>query len=627
MTLRLGRYFWKLFIANAIVMALVLSVGVWVLIVQFDRFYQTELTDHLAGQAAALEVAVRDRFDADHARELESLAREVSSPKLEGVRVTFVLIDGTVLGDSEVDPAEMESHADRPEILEALAHGLGESMRWSYTVSANLKYVAVRVGPSAHPLGVVRVAMPVKTVMARAEPAQRLMIAIAMVSVLAAVVLALALAFLWSRPIQRITDTARSIARGDLSARVSVTGHDEVGMLGQTLNRMQERLSSHVEMIDRQRRTLDSLVSQLHEGVIVADGGGRIVLINQEAVRMLQPQLGAGAVSLIGMTVEQGVPPLQLQIMLGSAGVSRAGASSRGQPGFAVIPGGDAITEARLQVETSSGVRTVLARATDIHLPDDAIRPGEDKERQMGRVLLLTDVTELTRVMQVKADLAANASHELRTPLSAIRAAVETLRAIDTHEDAQAAGQLIDIVDRHSSRMEAMVQELLELSRLESGAAQFDIGVVDPRALVDDCEKELLPKIDAKKLHFRTQLEPPGATVRVNLELMRMILRNLIDNAVRFTDAGGRVTVSCRLDDVAAIFRIADTGCGIPTQERSRVFERFYQVERARSGSDRGTGLGLSIVRHAAAAMNATVELESELGVGTTVTVTIPQRI
>ena len=157
---------------------------------------------------------------------------------------------------------------------------------------------------------------------ARAAPAQRLILTIATVSIVAAIVLALALAFLWSRPIQHITTAARSIARGDLATRIRVSGHDEVGMLARSLNRMQERLSAHVDTIDRQRRTLDSLVSQLREGVVLADGDGRIVLINQEAVRMLQPELDKGGSSPVGMTVEQCVPQLKLQTMLGAHGTA-----------------------------------------------------------------------------------------------------------------------------------------------------------------------------------------------------------------------------------------------------------------------------------------------------------------
>jgi len=615
-TLRLGRFFWKLFVANAVVMALVLLVGMWVITAQFNRFYQAELTDHLTAQAAALEVVVRDHFDPRFAGELEALAKEVTSPRLEGMRVTFVRADGTVLGDSEADPSEMDLHADRPEVRAALAHGFGESMRWSHTVSANLKYVAVRVGPEDAPLGVVRVAMPVKTIGARAEPAQRLILAIALVSVVAAILLALALAFLWSRPIQHVTETARSIARGDLSARVRVRGRDEVTQLGRALNRMQERLSSHVETIDRQRRTLDSLVSQLREGVVVADEGGRIVLINNEAVRMLQPQSDADASSMIGRTVEQCVRQLQLQRMLTVSDRIRSAVAPK-DPG--------SMTEAKLQVDAASGLQTVLARATDIHLPGAATGQRGGDAYHVGRVLVLTDVTDLARVMQVKADLAANASHELRTPLSAIRAAVETLRSIDADGDAQAAARLIDVVDRHSRRMEAMVQELLELSRLESGTATFDIVPVDVAGLIDECAQDMSASIQDKHLRFTKEVDGSGKKCRVNPELLRMVLRNLIDNAVRFTGTGGAVTVSFRYGAAEAVLAVADTGCGIPTQDRSRVFERFYQVERARSGQDRGTGLGLSIVRHAVAAMNGTVDLASEVGVGTTVTVKIPQ--
>jgi two-component system phosphate regulon sensor histidine kinase PhoR len=382
---------------------------------------------------------------------------------------------------------------------------------------------------------------------------------------------------------------------------------------------MRERLSSHVDTIDRQRRTLDALVSQLREGVVVADAQARIVLINKEAVRMLQPEFGRSSEALIGLSIEQCVPQLQLQRML-----SRHVRTGSG-PDASPVGSNDALDEAKLQVESSTGVRTIFARATNIRLPDDVARHRSDEEPRMGRVLLLTDVTELTRVMQVKADLAANASHELRTPLSAIRAAVETLRALDAERDARAAVQLIDVVDRHSSRMEAMIGDLLELSRLESGAARFERRLVEIRPLLQEFENMAARKVEAKGLHFKIDIDPPDARIRVNPELLRMILRNLIDNAVRFTDAGGRVTVSCRVDDQRVMFRVADTGCGIAPEEQERVFERFYQVERARSGADRGTGLGLSIVRHAAAAMQAKLELKSELGEGTTITVLLRQ--
>ncbi len=625
---RLGRYFWKLFLANAVVMAVVLACSVWVVVAQLDRFRQEELSHHLAAQASALEVAVRDRFDPAHAGELNALAQQVGSTELEGVRVTFVLADGTVVGDSEAIASKMESHADRPEIQEALASGSGESVRWSHTVAKNMKYVAVRVGDADEPLGVVRVSMAVQSIAARAQPARRLAVAIAVLSVLAAIVLALALALMWSRRIQRITEAARSISGGDLSARVDATGHDEVALLGKSLNEMREKLSAQLGTIDRQRRTLDSLVSQLREGVVVADADGRIVLINSEAVELLQLSSDEAVHSRIGQTVEQCVPQHKLQGLLRRT-TSVAPSATDGPFPQSTDRIADRLEsntqEIELQLTTRAGVRSVLARAFDLRLPD-AIdsNASSAKSGHVGRTLVLTDVTELTRVMQVKADLAANASHELRTPLSAIRAAVETLRTVDWSRDGKTASRFVDVVDRHSGRMEAMIGDLLDLSRMESGANRFDATPISTKKLAEELRMTYSGAVTAKSLSWKTSFPGEDVTLTTNPELLRMILRNLIDNAVRFTDPGGSIVLSVSPDPEHIVIEVADTGCGIALADQPRVFERFYQVGQARSGPDRGTGLGLSIVRHAASAINARVELQSVPGQGTSVSVRIP---
>ncbi len=631
MPLRLGRYFWKLFLANAVVMGIVLAGCVWIIVSELDQFRQEELSNHLSAQASALEVAVRDRFDPAHAEELNALAQQVGSTELEGVRVTFVLVDGAVLGDSEASVSKMESHADRPEIQQALATGFGESVRWSHTVAKDMKYVAVRVGTASKPRGVVRVSMAVQSIAARAQPARRLAIAIALVSVLAAILLALAIALLWSRRIQSITEAARSISGGDLSARVAVSGHDEIAVLGRSLNEMRERLSGQLGTIDRQRRTLDSLVSQLREGVVVVDADGRVVLINSEAVELLQISSDEVGSSFVGQTFEQCVPQHKLQGLL------------RRTTNEATVGGDESFRqsannadeniemksqEISLQLATNTGVRSVLARAFDIRLPDansDELLPGTSAH--IGRTLVLTDVTELTRVMRVKADLAANASHELRTPLSAIRAAVETLRAVDWTCDADAAAKFVDVVDRHSGRMEAMIGDLLDLSRLESGTGRFNVKSISVMKLLEELHTSYVDVLTAKNLEWKISISSEDATLSANPELLRMILRNLIDNAIRFTEPTGYIELSVQQDAETIVFEVADTGCGIASTEQQRVFERFYQVEQARSGPDRGTGLGLSIVRHAATAMNARIDLNSTLGQGTTVTVRLPLRM
>ncbi|MFQ5414828.1 MAG: ATP-binding protein [Phycisphaerae bacterium] len=631
MTLQLGRYFWKLFLVNAALMAGVLAGCVWVIMLQFDRIQEEELSRHLLAEAGAIEVAVRNRFERSHADELNALANHVGSAGLDGVRITFVLADGTVLGDSEANPATMESHSDRPEIRAALKTGAGESVRWSHTVSKRMKYVAVRVGTIDDPRGVVRVSMAVQSIAARAEPAQRLIMTIAGTSALAGVLLASALALLWSRRIRRITDTASTLSRGDLSARIDVIGHDEVALLGRSLNYMRERLAAQLETIDRQRRTLDSLVSQLREGVVVADADGRIILINAEAIALLQLTTPAPGGSLLGLTVEQCVPRHELQNLLRHTtcqAVADADVPSRHPASDSGAGRSETQTqELELRLATDAGTRTLLVRAFDVRLPalTDA-RLASTPARHIGRAIVLTDVTQLTKVMQVKADLAANASHELRTPLSAIRAAVDTLRSIDWSTDAAAAARFVDVVDRHSARMEALIGDLLDLSRLESGSGRFDRTTTSARALFEDIRTTFADAVASRNLHWKASVAGDDITWTVSAELLRMILRNLTDNAIRFTPPGGNIDLSARCDGEAVVLEVADTGCGIPPEEHERIFERFYQVERARSGPHRGTGLGLSIVRHAVAALDGRITLESAPGRGTRVTIRIPRR-
>jgi len=625
-----GKLFWKLFLGNALLMAAATAVLLWAIIALLDRSQSQELTEHLKSQAAVLRQCVADRFDAGRGAELDRFVKTLGAQQANRLRYTLILADGTVLADSEADPAVMESHASRAEVRGALADGWGQDTRFSHTLSRETRYVAVRVGAGTAPAGVVRVAMPMRTIIERTRAAHRLVWAIGLAGLLTVVLLALGLARLWIRPIRRITLTARSLSRGDLSARVPVTGNDELAMLARSFNQMRDRLASHLEMIDRQRRTLESLVAQLGEGVVVAGPDGRIVLINPAAVRLLglaPPQNNLGTFE--GRAVEQCIPQHGLQKML-----------LPNPPGTGVPPDADdaaAETGSRdvpLHVQGPDGPVSLLVRASDVALPVFSGAGGEHAEAgrpATGRLLVLTDVTELSRAIQVKTDFAANASHELRTPLAAIRAAVETLMQMDLTRDAGPAKDFLSVIDRHSERMQAMVADLLDLSRIESAPRQFEPETITIRDLFKDIRARFEDPILQRKLRWQEDVAEPLVSIRANPYLLRLALDNLVDNAIKFTDPGGQVRIACRRtgggpgEAPPVAIEVADTGCGIPEAEQGRVFERFYQVGRARTGGLRGTGLGLSIVRHAVAAMRGTVHLESRVGQGTRVTILIPQ--
>lgn len=602
---RRGRFFWKLFAGNALLLIGVVGTCLWLIVGAFDDFYAEDLHARLLTHAQIIRHEVGEHLTFEHRQELDELAKSVAKSEPGSVRITIIAVDGTVLGDSDADPAATENHAGRVEVIEALSSGVGESTRWSSTVHQDMKYLALAVGPPDAPLGVVRVALPVKSILERTQAVRAMFQRIAVIAGAAAVVLALGLARTWSNRIARVTAAARSISKGDLSASASEAGNDEVATLGRALNRMRESLAGQLATIDGQRRTLENLLAQLHEGVIVTDQAGDVALINPAAAAMLGlPQPDGGLGRLSAGTSECRELPVQLRTLL--------------TPGSGPTSG--QVQQERLTIERSGRPLTLLARASELTVP---LFGGA--AASTGRLLVLTDVTELTRTVQIKADFVANASHELRTPLSAIRTAVETLLSMDLSSAGEEERSLVGVIDRHSERLGALVNDLLDLSRIESPSARFEPEALDPQGVLDDVYERFAGRIAQKGLTWVPEINPACPAVFANRQLLMLVLDNLVDNAIKFTEEGGSIRAAARPFGDQVQLTIEDDGCGIPPQEQDRVFERFYQVERSRSGVRRGTGLGLAIVRHAVNAMNGRVELHSRLGKGTRIDVWVPR--
>lgn len=505
-----------------------------------------------------------------------------------GARVTLISRAGVVLGDSEVALGALrgvENHRDRPEVRRALEADVGEAERLSVTVSVPFLYVAVPFWHGAEIAGVARVAKPLSAVDAAKTSMRR---AIGWGTALA-VVVAIVMSGLASRrmsgAVEDLTRVARKLTQGDLAVRTRVKGSDEIASLGRALDALAESLSRTLGELRTERDRLGSILEGMQEGVLLLDDAGGVILVNAASRAMLGLGNDVRGLPLVEVVRDAALHELLDRVREGGASV----------PGEIELPGA---TPRRLMVHASP-----LAG------------------HQPGLLVVFVDVTELARLESIRRDFVANVSHELRTPVAAIQSAAETLEggALDEPEPAR---KFVGIVGRNAARLRALIEDLLELSRIESKESRARKEPVDVAEIAAGVVGLAKDRAEKKGVALRNTVAP----IRVTGDPMAIeqILANLVDNAVKYCPAGAVVTVSgARAGDRVAI-RVADTGPGIDARHLPRIFERFYRVDPSRSRELGGTGLGLSIVKHLAEAMRGTVRVESRLGKGSTFTVDLP---
>lgn len=520
----------------------------------------------------------------DHAT-WDAIADELG--RLSRTRVTLVGKDGRVLGDSEVETAALdalENHARRPEVSAALAEGHGWSVRYSTTVRQRMMYAAVPFQREQTVFGVARVAMPLADVDRAILELQKTIAVASLLALAVAIVLSAVAARLTSKTLRQLTAAARSMAGGNLNTRTRIAGHDEIAALGGALNRLAESLSDTLANLRSERDLLDAVLSGMQEGILVVGAEGKIVLVNPSLREMLLLEADC-----TGKSVLQAIRNAALNVFLEQA---------RQGP----VPAAD-IELAGLKP------RRLLVNAVKL-----TGVPG-------GVLAVFLDVTELRRLESVRRDFVANASHELRTPVAAVRAAAETLRT--ALNDREAALRFTEIIERNSERLERLIADLLELSRIESPRFQFALEPVDLADVVQYVSSLHRSRAEKKKIAFGVELAADALAVRADRRALELVFGNLIDNAVKYCPDNARITVrAVRAADRIRI-SVADTGPGIEPRHLPRLFERFYRVDAGRSRELGGTGLGLAIVKHLVEVMGGSVSVESTVGAGTTFSFTL----
>jgi two-component system phosphate regulon sensor histidine kinase PhoR len=533
-----------------------------------------------------------------------------------GARVTVIDGGGRVRFDSHADPAAMDNHNGRPEVVAARAAGSGgegDSRRRSATVREESVYVAVLVDP-AQPRGwVVRVSHLRHAWVDVAASIWVILAASVAAAVLCVALFGRLVHRQWIGPTQDLARAAERLAAGEWGVRVDPAGADDLRSFSARLNRVATNAERQLAVLQAQRGDLQALVDTLPDPILVADAHSRLVLINAPAARLLDlTPAQADGKKLVTAVNEQEILDLFDAInACPEPGVTDAD----GQPAAARVT-----RDVRL---TRNGQRlTYLASAA--------------RTAGKGTLIVLRDVSQLAAAVQMKTDFVANASHELRTPIAAIKIAFETLQDVYRDDPGQTE-RCVRIIEEHLRRLEEMLRDLLDLSRVENADLQPELSEVRTENLFAFVRGTLAPQARQKLVELKLERTPatPDAFL-CDERLLNLVLKNLVENSVKFTPPGGSVTVTVEEgadgtgaaeSDPAVTVTVADTGIGIPPEHVERVFERFYQVDAARSGSaGRGTGLGLAIVKHAVAALGGTVSIASQVGVGTTITCALPAR-
>ena len=552
--------------------------------------------------------------------------------KIGGMRLTFIGVDGRVWGDTERDGAElhaMDNHLSRPEVQAALEKGRGIRDRYSTTTQTEFRYFAVPIERDGRLLGICRVALPMKAVNSAIFNLWRMLLLVSAAGLLLAILFSIFTAGAIVKPIENLTQTTQSLAAGKIDSRVPVNSSNELGQLSRNFNLMANRVQGQIYRISQEHQRLETILTNMNEGVLLLNGAYEVTYANPAAIAMLtlpESQRGTGSratgeerdEAYIGRALIEINRKPELQALLKEAKET----------------GNVAFTEMRLGnlMETEAEVTVVPITAPENR--GTVEQPTRSPEPEY--LIVIHDVSQVRQLERIRSDFVANVSHELRTPLTSIQGYAETLLnsefdspvgpGLDTTVKKRREEFLIKILN-HAARLSRLVAELLELSRLESGDVELKRAPCHLNAFHETILDVFEPVLEESGVVLAWNTPETLPQVNVDTRLFMQVFVNLIDNAIKYTPDGGTIEVTAEFTGNELIVHVKDTGIGIPLESQARVFERFYRVDKGRAREMGGTGLGLAITKHIVLRHGGRIWLESTLGQGTVFHVALPNTL
>jgi len=584
------RLIWQLYPVFLTIIAAVLLAVLLYTSHFFRTFYYNQIASDLNIRAQIIKYQIEPMIKSGSFSEIDKVCKSLGAAGAS--RITIILPDGRVIGDSDENPSAMTDHSDRPELKAAMTQSSGMAVRFSSTVGKNMMYLAIPIRQDGKITAVIRTSVPITTIDNELANLHKKILWTGIVIAACAAAISWAVAKRLTRPIEQMTETARKFASGDFDHRLSIPDTTELADLAKTLNEMAHQLAGRIDTITRDKNETQAILSSMIEGVLAVDYEGHIVSINNAAAELLKIDK-AGA---HGKNVEEIVRnPEFIEFVKNTL--------TEKQP---------AETDISL---TNNGGHFLRLHGTAL---------TDSKEQKTGAVIVLHDITRIRQLEEVRRDFVANVSHELKTPITSIKGFVETLLEGVVKDPVQIQ-RFLNIIAKHSERLDAIIDDLLALSRLEEDDEKRKLSFEEHHLKPVLASAIELSKVKAEQKNITVELVcSEEITAKINSALIEQAVINLVDNAVKYSPENSTVIVNAQKTPNEVVIKVIDQGCGIERQHLPRIFERFYVADKARSRKLGGTGLGLAIVKHISGVHGGYVTVESSPGNGSSFIIHLP---
>ena len=584
------RLFWQLYPSFLIIILISVAAVIWYASNSLQQFLLSRTAAVLEERALILEKDVAGYFSPVDTKAVDSVCKEIGS--LSSARITVILPSGRVIGDSQENPGIMENHLNRREVKNALANITGISIRYSKTLHKKMMYVAILIKKNSRIIAVLRTSVPTTSL---DKELQSIRVKIAFGGLIAAL-FAAGISFIFSRrmsrPLEKMKQGAECFARGDLTKKLNISGSEEMEGLAKAMNLMAAQLNDRINIVVRQRNELEAVFSSMIEGVIALDSKEQVLGVNQAAAKMFKIDSD----------------------------------KSRGRSIYEVIRNSELhrFVKKALSDEKPEHDDIVIEHHNEQIVHTYSTPIFDAQKNSIGILLVLNDVTRLRQLENMRRDFVANVSHEIKTPLTAIKGFVETL-IHNPFDDLNEVRRFLNIIEKHVNRLHAIIEDLLNLSRLEQENDNnvIKLGKKQIDSVLEMAVSLCRERAEKKNIHIEL-LCAKEVAAKIDSTLLEQAVVNLIDNAVKYSNTDSTIQIEAFPTDAEIIISVKDQGIGIAKEHVGRLFERFYRVDKSRSRELGGTGLGLAIVKHIVNVHKGHVTVKSVAGKGSAFMICLP---